>query len=119
MMTQRLKLFYGLIGAVIGLCIGTFLKSFNVMETLSRCDMISLPSIQLKCKLNELDPILAANNINILDNVLHKINFLTFPTQTSLASWCDILSSQTHTWFMCLVTSNDLAYETCHKTEKL
>lgn len=54
MMTQRLKLFYGLLGAVIGLCIGTFLKNFSTMETLSRCDTISLPSVQLKCEFDEL-----------------------------------------------------------------
>lgn len=53
MMTQRLKLFYGLLGAVVGLCIGTFLKSFNTMENLIRCDTISLSSVQWKCKFNE------------------------------------------------------------------
>lgn len=53
-MTKRLKLFYGFLGAIIGLCIGTFLKNFSTMEALSRCDAISLPSIQMKCKFDEL-----------------------------------------------------------------
>lgn len=54
MMTQRLKLFYGLLGAVVGLCIGTFLKSFDTMEKISRnCDPI-YSSIQMRCKLNKL-----------------------------------------------------------------
>ncbi|CRK90556.1 CLUMA_CG004259, isoform B [Clunio marinus] len=41
-MTQRLKLFYGLLGAVIGLCIGTFLKNFSTMETLTPLEIINL-----------------------------------------------------------------------------
>lgn len=53
-MTQRMKLFYGLLGVVIGLSIGTFLKTFNTIETLSPCDTISFSSLQMKCKLNEL-----------------------------------------------------------------
>lgn len=53
-MTQRMKLFYGLLGVVIGLSIGTFLRSFNTIETLGPCDIISFSSIQMKCKLNEL-----------------------------------------------------------------
>ncbi|KAG5681987.1 hypothetical protein PVAND_011386 [Polypedilum vanderplanki] len=50
-MTQHLKLFYGLLGAVIGLCIGTFLKSFNTMETITQCDLLSAASVQLKSPL--------------------------------------------------------------------
>jgi hypothetical protein len=72
MMTQRLKLFYGLLGAVVGLCIGTFLKNFSTMEALSRCDTISLPSIQLKCKFDELLLLLFASPLLLLiDKIQH------------------------------------------------
>lgn len=54
-MTQRLKIFYGLLGAIIGLCVGTFMRNFSTMEVLSRCDNpISMPVVQMKCKFNEL-----------------------------------------------------------------
>jgi hypothetical protein len=51
MMTQRLKLFYGILGVVVGLCIGTFFKTFSTMETISQCELLSSASVQLKCKL--------------------------------------------------------------------
>lgn len=47
MMKQRLKLFYSIFGALVGLWIGS---NFRTMETLSRCDSFSLPTIQEKCK---------------------------------------------------------------------
>lgn len=62
-MTQRLKIFYGLLGAIVGLCIGTFMKNFSTMEMLSRCDIpISMSTIQLKCKFNELSLFFLPNN---------------------------------------------------------
>lgn len=58
MMTQRLKLFYGILGAVIGICIGAFFKSFNTMEAISQCsNLLAYSDIQIKCKLlNCLNP---------------------------------------------------------------
>lgn len=50
MMSKSKKLIFGLFGAIVGLCIGSFLNNFNTTEIVSKCDTNSLASVQYKCK---------------------------------------------------------------------
>ena len=49
-MSKSKKLIFGLFGAIVGLCIGSFLNNFNTTEIVSKCDTNSLASVQYKCK---------------------------------------------------------------------